>query len=73
MLAEPPTPANLLPGRRLAAADLGDLVGIVWWAWAVGRVNGAHPQSRVPRRRIVAFAAAMTALAFALLSGDRAV
>ena len=65
--AEPPTPANLLLGwtfpplPTLAIRDR--VVGV-----AVGRVNGAHPQSRVPRRRI-AFAAAMTALAFALLSG----
>ena len=67
---EPPTPANLLLGWTFPPLPtLAILVGLLWWAWAVGRVNGAHPQSRVPRRRTVAFAAAMTALAFALLSG----
>jgi cytochrome c oxidase assembly factor CtaG len=68
--AEPPTPANLLLGWTFPpVATLAILVGLLWWAWAVGRVNGAHPQSRVPRRRTTAFVAAMTALAFALLSG----
>ena len=67
---EPPTPANLLLGWTFPPLPtLAILVGLLWWAWAVRRVNGAHPQSRVPRRRTVAFAAAMTALAFALLSG----
>jgi putative copper resistance protein D len=68
--SEPPTPANLLLGWTFPPLPtLAILVGLLWWAWAVGRVNGAHPHSRVPRRRSVAFAAAMTALAFALLSG----
>ena len=67
---EPPTPANLLFGWTFPPLPtLAILVALLWWAWAVGRVNGAHPQSRVPRRRTIAFAAAMTALAFALLSG----
>ena len=67
---EPPTPANLLLGWTFPPLPtLAILAGLLWWAWAVGRVNGAHPQSRVPRLRTVAFAAAMTALAFALLSG----
>jgi putative copper resistance protein D len=67
---EPPTPANLLLGWTFPTLPtLAILAGLLWWAWAVGRVNGAHPQSRVPRRRTVAFVAAMTALAFALLSG----
>ena len=66
----PPTPANLLLGWTFPPLQtLAIMVALVWWAWAVGRVNGAHPQSRVPRRRTIAFAAAMTALAFALLSG----
>ena len=68
--SEPPTPANLLLGWTFPPLPtLAILVALVWWAWAVGRVNGAHPQSRVPRRRTIAFVAAMTALAFALLSG----
>jgi putative copper resistance protein D len=35
----------------------------------VRRINAAHPANRVPRRRTVAFLAAMLALAVALLSG----
>jgi cytochrome c oxidase assembly factor CtaG len=67
---EPPSPANLLLGWTFPPLPtLAILVGLAWWAWAVGRVNGAHPQSRVPRRRTIAFVAAMTALSFALLSG----
>ena len=46
--------------RHAPLPTLAILVGLLWWAWAVGRVNGAHPQSRVPRRRTIAFAAAMT-------------
>ena len=68
--SEPPTPANLLLGWTFPPLPtLAILVGLLWWAWAIGRVNGTHPQSRVPRRRTVAFIAAMAALAFALLSG----
>jgi putative copper resistance protein D len=44
------------------------LASLAWW-WAIRRVNAAHPANPVPRRRSVAFAAGMAALAFALLSG----
>ena len=42
---------------------------MVWWLWAVRRVDAAHPRNPVPRRRTVAFLAGMLALAFALISG----
>ena len=42
---------------------------MVWWLWAVRRVDSAHPHNPVPRRRTVAFLAGMLALAFALISG----
>ena len=40
-----------------------------WWLWAVRRVDSLHPANPVPRSRTIAFLAAMTALAFALVSG----
>jgi putative copper resistance protein D len=51
-----------LPTLSIAAA-------VVWWSWAVRRVDRAHPGNPVPRRRTVAFMAGMLALAFALVSG----
>ena len=68
--AEPPTLATLLLGwtwEPLPTLAIG--VSLAWWWWAVRRVNAAHPANPVPRRRSVAFALAMLALAFALPSG----
>ena len=68
--AEPPTLANLLLGwtwEPLPTLAIG--VSLVWWWWAVRRVDAAHPANPVPRRRSVAFGLAMLALAFALISG----
>jgi putative copper resistance protein D len=42
---------------------------VIWWLWAVRRVDRAHPTNPVPRRRTAAFLAGMLALAFALISG----
>src|SRR5215204_2095824 len=68
--AEPPSAATLLLDWTFEPLPtLGIAVAAVWWWWAVRRVNAAHPANPVPVRRSVAFAAGLTALAFALLSG----
>ena len=67
---EPPTLATLLfawTWEPLPTLAIG--ISLVWWWWAVRRVNAAHPANPVPRRRSVAFGSAMLALAFALISG----
>jgi putative copper resistance protein D len=67
---EPPTAASLLLGWTFEPLPtLGIAVSVIWWLWAVRRVDAAHAANPVPRRRTVAFLAGMTALAFALLSG----
>ncbi len=67
---EPPTAASLLLGWTFEPLPtLGLVAAVVWWLWAVRRVDRAHPANPVPRRRTVAFLAGITALAFALLSG----
>lgn len=67
---EPPTVASLLLGWTFPPLPtLGILATLVWWKWAVGRVNAAHPANPVPRRRSVAFVLGMAAIAVALLSG----
>lgn len=68
--SEPPTIASLLLGWTFPPLPtLGILAALVWWRWAVGRVNAAHPANPVPRRRSVAFGLGMAAIAVALLSG----
>jgi putative copper resistance protein D len=68
--AEPPSPGSLLLGWTFEPVPtLGIAVAALWWSWAVRRVNTQHPANPVPVRRSVAFAAGLTALAFALLSG----
>lgn len=68
--SDPPDAANLLLGWTFEPLPtLGIAAALIWWAWAVRRVNATHPANPVPRRRTVAFVAAMTALALALLSG----
>ncbi len=67
---EPPTATSLLLGWTFEPVPtLAILAATAWWFWAVGRVNGAHPANRVPRRRTWYFLAAMVALALALVSG----
>jgi cytochrome c oxidase assembly factor CtaG len=68
--AEPPTVVSLLFGWTFPPLPtLAIIAALLWWRWAVGRVNAAHPANRVPRRRSVYFSLGMAALAFALLSG----
>lgn len=67
---EAPTAASLLFGWTWEPIPTLAIAGtVIWWLWAVRRVDGAHPQNPVPRRRTVAFLAGMLALAFALISG----
>ena len=68
--SEPPTLGSLLLGWTfppLPTLAIGIAVG--WWSWAVRRVDARHRANPVPRRRTVAFLAAMAALAVALASG----
>lgn len=68
--AEAPSIANLLLGWTFEPLPtLAIAAAVIWWRWAVRRVNAAHPANPVPRRRTVAFVGAQVALAFALLSG----
>ena len=67
---EPPTAASLLLGWTWQPIPtLAIAATVVWWLWAVRRVDSVHPHNPVPRRRTVAFLAGMLALAFALISG----
>jgi putative copper resistance protein D len=68
--ADPPTAASLLFGWTFEPLPtLAIAIALGWWWWAVRRVNEVHPANPVPRRRSVAFAGGMAAIAFALLSG----
>ena len=72
--AEPPTAASLLLGWTFAAAP-DPRPSRRPSAGGSGRSAGStrvHPRNPVPRRRTVAFLAGMLALAFALISGHRA-
>ncbi len=68
--ANPPDAGNLLLGWTFEPLPtLGIAAALIWWAWAVRRVNATHAANPVPGRRTMAFLAGTTALAFALLSG----
>lgn len=68
--AEPPTIGTLLFGWTFEPIPtLGIAAAVIWWFWAVGRVNGAHPANRVPRQRTWFFLAGIGAIAIALVSG----
>jgi cytochrome c oxidase assembly factor CtaG len=68
--SEPPTIGSLLLGWTFEPLPtLAIAAAIAWWLWAVRRVDSLHSANPVPRSRTIAFMAAMTALAFALISG----
>ncbi|HSL77021.1 MAG TPA: cytochrome c oxidase assembly protein [Candidatus Limnocylindrales bacterium] len=68
--AEPPSVASLLSSWTFEPLPtLGILAALVWWSWAVRRVDALHPTKPVPRIRTAAFVAGMAAIALALLSG----
>jgi cytochrome c oxidase assembly factor CtaG len=68
--AEPATATGLLLGWTIEPVPaLGITAALLWWRWAVGRVAVMHPDKPVPRRRSVAFAGGMAAIAIALMSG----
>jgi cytochrome c oxidase assembly factor CtaG len=68
--AEAPSIANLVLGWTFEPLPtLGIGASLLWWRWAVRRVDAAHPSNPVPRRRTVAFVGAQVALAVALMSG----
>ena len=67
---EPPSLASFVFGWTFEPAPtLGIVAALLWWRWAVGRVNAAHPTKPVPRVRTAAFVGGMAAIAVALLSG----
>ncbi len=71
--AEPPTAASLLLGWTVEPLPtLAIAASLIWWRWAVRRVDRLHPDNPVPRRRTWAFVLGLTAIAFALLSGIEA-
>jgi putative copper resistance protein D len=68
--ADPPSVGSLLLGWTFEPLPtIGVVIALGWWWWAVRRVDAAHPTNPVPRRRSVAFALGMAAIAVALLSG----
>jgi cytochrome c oxidase assembly factor CtaG len=68
--SEAPTiPSLLLDWTFEPLPTLAIAAAVAWWLWAVRRVNARHPANPVPPSRTIAFFAAMTALAFALVSG----
>lgn len=67
---EPPTISSLVLGWTFEPLPtLAIAVALGWWIWAVRRVGASHLANPVPRRRTVAFLAALVALAVALVSG----
>lgn len=61
---------NLLLGWTFEPLPtLGIVAALLWWRWAVRRVDAAHPSNPVPRRRTVTFVLGLAAIAVALLSG----
>jgi putative copper resistance protein D len=67
--AAPSAASLLLDWTFEPLPTLGIVIALGWWWWAVRTVNAAHPANPVPRRRSVAFALGMLAIALALLSG----
>jgi len=68
--ADPPTLLNLALGWSFEPALILPLVAAAWlWTRAVRRVNAAHADNPVPRRRSVFFLAGLLTIAIALQSG----
>lgn len=68
--ADAPSAATLLLGWTFEPVPtLAIVAAALWWRWAARRVDANHPANPVPRRRTVAFALGLTAIAVALLSG----
>ena len=67
---DPPSIANLVPGWSFEPALLLPLLGAaIGWLMLVRRVDRAHPDRPVPRRRTAAFLAGVFSIAVALQSG----
>jgi cytochrome c oxidase assembly factor CtaG len=68
--AEPPSVGGLVLGWSFEPAILLPLALLaLGWVLAVRRVDAAHPASRVPRIRTIAFVGGLAAIAIALQSG----
>jgi len=68
--ADPPTLLNLALGWSFEPALILPLIAAAWlWTRAVRRVNSAHIDNPVPRRRSVFFLGGLLAIAIALQSG----
>jgi putative copper resistance protein D len=68
--ADPPTALNLAFGWSFEPAIVLPMLVAGWlWIRAVRRVNAAHPETRVPRRRSVFFLGGLLTIAIALQSG----
>ena len=68
--ADPPSFLNLVFGWSFEPAIMLPLVASAWlWLRAVGRVDAAHPDNPVPRRRSVFFLGGLLVIAIALQSG----
>ncbi len=66
----PPTVGGLVLGWSFEPAVAIPLAAVaIGWLAAVRRVNDAHPENPVPRRRTVFFLGGLGAIAIALLSG----
>ncbi len=67
---DPPTVLNLLFGWSFEPfPTLGIVAALLWWRWAVRRVNAVHPDHPVPPRRTWTFVGGQVAIAIALMSG----
>jgi cytochrome c oxidase assembly factor CtaG len=68
--ADPPTVLNLAFGWSFEPVLVLPLIITAWlWTLAVRRVNAAHPDNPVPRRRSVFFLGGLLTIAIALQSG----
>jgi cytochrome c oxidase assembly factor CtaG len=67
---DPPSFLNLVFGWTFEPfPTLGIVAALVWWRWAVRRVNDVHSDHPVPPRRTWTFVGGQFAIAVALMSG----